>query len=538
MSNDPYTNVSTLTHPQTVKAAKGQKKNAAGGFVFKVTPATQFNRFLTLGTEGGTFYVGQDELTADTTKRVRKYIESDGLAAVATIVEVSTSGRAPKPNPAIFALAMAAGVGDDETRKAALAAIPLVCRTGTHLFLFAKYVKQFRGWGRGLRDGVAAWYERKDADKLAYQMVKYQNREGYTHRDILRLAHPQATSAQHAGLYNWVNGRTVDDKTDLPGVIYAHTLAHQEGVKVSKVVKDNPALSWEMLPSEALNDPKVWKALLKNGIPMTALIRQLPRLTRLGLCEPLSATLPLIVAQLTSQEALTKARIHPVNVLVALRTYASGRSVQGTSTWTPVGQIVDALDKAFYASFGNVTPTGKRTLLALDVSGSMESPVSGLPLSCRELSAALALVTASVEPSYGIVGFTAGSGGYWNSSAVLTPLKITPRQRLDDAIRAVANLPFGGTDCSLPMVWALENRVEIDTFVVYTDNETYAGKAHPHEALAAYRKATGIDARLIVVALSATRFSIADPNDPGMLDISGADSSLPQIISDFSAGLI
>jgi len=47
----------------------------------------------------------------------------------------------------------------------------------------------------------------------------------------------------------------------------------------------------------------------------------------------------------------------------------------------------------------------------------------------------------------------------------------------------VSNLPFGRTDCALPMVWALRKGLEIDHFCVYTDNETWAGTIHPHQAL-------------------------------------------------------
>ena len=79
--------------------------------------------------------------------------------------------------------------------------------------------------------------------------------------------------------------------------------------------------------------------------------------------------------------------------------------------------------------------------------------------------------------------------------------------------------------------------LEVDTFVVYTDNETYAGRIHPHQALQQYRRETGIDARLVVVGMTATAFSIADPSDPGMLDVAGFDSAVPNLIGDFSRGL-
>ena len=51
----------------------------------------------------------------------------------------------------------------------------------------------------------------------------------------------------------------------------------------------------------------------------------------------------------------------------------------------------------------------------------------------------------------------------------------------------------------------------------------WAGKVHPHKALRAYRERTGIPAKLVVVGMTATGFSIADPDDGGMLDIAGFD---------------
>ena len=42
-----------------------------------------------------------------------------------------------------------------------------------HLFHFAEYVEGFRGWGRGLREAIGAWYNGMPADSPAYQAVKY-----------------------------------------------------------------------------------------------------------------------------------------------------------------------------------------------------------------------------------------------------------------------------------------------------------------------------------------------------------------------------
>jgi 60 kDa SS-A/Ro ribonucleoprotein len=278
-------------------------------------------------------------------------------------------------------------------------------------------------------------------------------------------------------------------------------------------------------------------AMLESGMPLMAMTRNLGNMTRIGVIKPGSEGEEHILYALKSQEKIRKSRVHPIAFLTALRTYASGGGWRSQNTWAPAPRVIDALDGAFYLAFGNIEPTGKRFLLALDVSGSMGSgDVGGVPnLTPRDASAAMALVTAATEPAYSVVGFTKGnSPTKWRGyGAALTPLGISAKQRLDDAIRVVADLPFGGTDCSLPMVYAKEQNLEVDAFVVYTDSETWAGKIHPDEALRQYRRASGIPAKLVVVGMLSNGFTIANPNDAGMLDVVGFDTATPQVMSEF-----
>jgi 60 kDa SS-A/Ro ribonucleoprotein len=66
-----------------------------------------------------------------------------------------------------------------------------------------------------------------------------------------------------------------------------------------------------------------------------------------------------------------------------------------------------------------------------------------------------------------------------------------------------------------------------------TDNETWAGAVHPVQALRQYRERTGIAAKLVVVGMVSNGFSIAEPNDAGMLDVVGFDAAAPAVIADF-----
>jgi 60 kDa SS-A/Ro ribonucleoprotein len=106
--------------------------------------------------------------------------------------------------------------------------------------------------------------------------------------------------------------------------------------------------------------------------------------------------------------------------------------------------------------------------------------------------------------------------------------------RLDQVVRNIQRTDFGRTDCAQPMVEALRRGWEVDVFEVYTDNETYAGSIHPSQALKRYRRETGIDAKLIVVGMTSTGFSIADPADGGMMDVVGFDDNAPALMADFA----
>lgn len=512
-------------------------KNSAGGFTFQIDDFGRLERFLILGSEGGTYYAAERNLTKDNLKSVERAIVSDGLRVVQTVVDISHSGRAPKNDPALLVLAMCAGSKDDAVRHAALVALPKVARIGTHLFHFVDYVQVYRGWGRAMRRAIGNWYIERPVEDLINQVVKYRQRDGWSHRDLLRLSHPKVTDDQRRAVFQWV---THPDKVEIVPDALAGAIQLMEATNASEAVPliREYRLPRECVPTELLNELSVWEALLED-MPMTAMIRNLGKMTQIGLLKPLSAAATRVCEKLANAEAIQRARVHPMAVLLAMKTYAQGHGERGKLAWSPVGNVTDALDGAFYKAFKNVVPTGKRQLLALDVSGSMGSPIMGTSLTCREAAAAMALILASVETNSHIVGFHSsnGRGMGWGSRSQdlngITPLDISPRQRLDTVVRYMSGLPFGGTDCALPMLYASQKGLDVDVFTVITDNETWAGAIQPVQALQRYRAERKIPAKAVVMGMTATQFSIADPNDPGMFDVVGFDAAVPQVISDF-----
>ncbi len=543
MAKNPYISfIQRTVRPPQSEPLPGQVPNSAGGYSYELDLWGKLNRFLILGSEGGSYYATERALTQENAKTLTECLNADGVRTVQVIVEVSESGRAPKNTPAIFALALATTAPEIEARQAAVAAIPKVCRTGTHLFQFAQMVNTMRGWGRALRRGIAEWYTEQDTERVAYQMVKYRQRDGWTHRDLLRLAHPKPTSTTQDALFKWVTAEAADAK---PGFavaaapepedealrkVWAFEQA-QRATDVDTIVRliNDYALVREAIPTQFLNETAVWDALLQN-MPMTAMIRNLGNMSKHGLLVPLSDAEKLVVARLTDAERLTKARVHPIAVLSAMRTYRSGRGFRGSGTWKAAPRVLDALDTAFELAFGAVQPANKRTMLALDVSGSMTlGSIAGVPnLTPREGAAAMAMVAARTEPEYTVTAF----------SHELVPVDIHAKMSIDSVVNTTSAIPMGGTDCALPMLYATEHGLDVDTFIIYTDSETWFGNVHPAQALREYRDARGIPAKLIVVGMVASRYTIADPNDAGMLDVVGFDTAAPNLMNAFSRGEI
>lgn len=526
------------TTPAHEQATPDQVRSNQGGFTFQIDDMERAKRFLILGSESS-FYQSGGKMSLENAESLARLAKSDRAAELINlIVDVSVSGRAPKQSPGLFALAVVINQTEDTAVKAyGYSKLSEVARTASTLFEFTGYLSQFQGLGgMGFQKAVGRWYNDRDLDSLAYQMVKYRNRDGYDHARLLRLSKRVKSNdrPELAPLLDWALGKKVAYGT-LPRVVQGFERAKDAVPSNLPHVIRNYGLSWEMLPTEALNDRKVWDALLEGNVPLGALIRQLPRLTNLGIISQLGGRTAEIEDRLRDTEALKKARIHPLQALNAMRTYGRGGGM--SQTWTPVHRIVDALEDSFYLSFDTVEPTGKTHMLALDISGSMVQPVNGMQnITAREASACMAMVTARAEREYCMVGFadSGNSRGWFSRDTYLAQLDITRKMRLNDVVREIQRLPYGGTDISLPMEEAIKQRLDIDAFVVYTDNELGLGKRHPFQALAAYRREMNKpDAKLITVAMTANNFTVADPSDPGMLDIAGFDTAAPSLMAEF-----
>lgn len=667
--------------PQTCKLDINQVLNDAGGYVWKLSTLEHVNRYLVLGgaKDMGNYYKQSSDVNLECALSVLKMIRdpdaSQFVQLCALLKAVSVGGRAPKQEPVLLSLAAAIVFAKNPAEKQiAFETMKDCVRIPTHMFMLAGFVRDLsmskpenkgKGWGAGFRKAISHYYTSRNGRDLAFQMTKYQNREGWTHADIIRMIHVDPTTLADDGarlmfeyvmmknarkakvpsektlatlkasgkrilpnpfkaltkeeflaklnsietppiptqktLAQFATQQTVavtataataakslvggfvaavtsvmpsaakpapapaptpvvaavadsdDDEegggagkkqqhqqlTQLQQV--AHLLKHLHAVHEAGESKNVPLacalirsgrLVREHIPTSLFASREIWATLLET-MPLEALLRNLGKMTQNGVA---GDKYKEIVARMTDQTAILKARIHPIKVLVASKVYKNGHGDLGSLSWVPNSFIANAFTQLFRLSYGTITPTGQSIMVAVDVSGSMSSAVLGSNvLTCRDASIAMALLYLETEKNVSIVGFSAG---LTDMSGPSSRNQLRRGMTIDEGLAATNGMAFSSTDCVLPIHHAIKHNLKFDAFIVLTDNETYAPNEHPQSALVRYRQMMGTDTKLIVIGMTGNCFTIVDPTDRRTLNLAGFDTSTPEIASMFLRGEI
>lgn len=528
--------------PPSQPLTPAQVRNPAGGYSWKVDKWVQLDRWLTLGSMGGTFYVGEVDLTKENVQSVRDCIAEDPHRVAAETILSLGNHTAAKPDTALYTLALLlkTSTNVDARRSAAIAISGManVRLTGYQILRLADFVQSLGGWGRLTKQAFANWFNSKSPRDLAYQAVKYQQREGWKMADLLRLCHPYPVNDIYNAIFKWVvDGEYKDFQRIVPELdpIWGYR-ALRETMEGNKPNVDNRSFAAtirqfrtprEAVPTEMLSDAIIWEALL-DDMPMVATIRNLATLTRLEVLKPYSPRMVEVAATLGDAKTVLRSHVHPIQILSALTTYSAGKGVRGKHTWQPQHQIEDALNAAFYHAFGNVVTSGKKILLGIDVSGSMQGQnVNGIPnLPAHKAAAAMGLVLMNTEPLVLTITFDTDARMF----------DMSPRQRIDDVFAKLNKIRGGGTDMAQTVQYALDHHLDVDAFVILTDNMSWAGGRHTMDVLNDYRHSVGHPVKLVSVQMTADAYTNADPGDPDVLECVGFNTTTPLVISNFLRG--
>ncbi len=516
--------------------------NSCGKEVYKVSDVNFLKRFLILGCENGTYYIGKNDLTFKNLSCIERLITSSDPSVIVNVAREYMS-KVYKKDYILYVLARCCASSIMNLRESAYELASEICKIPTHLFMFIEYCeacnKLFNGstgWNRIHKKMITDWYLDKNIMKLVYLVTKYKNRNNWTHADVLKLTHITPPNSDFDCLFAYIiRGfpsliKKPHDDANIDLLTYINDYE-----ELKSYTKDNITQAIELIakhnfvrehvPTNLLNNADIWNALLKN-MPLIALMRNLNKITSIGVFDTYEGTLENIVNSLKNKDLIKNSKVHPLQILITLNTYSSGKGQKGALTWKPVEELVDALNIAFKLSFVNVIPTNKRILIGLDISGSMTGhSVCGInSMTSSEISVAMCMILCGIEPNCDIMGF----------SDTFKKIDISAGMSLQSNLATIYNNTFGSTDISIPFRWSLENNKEYDAFIIFTDCETNTNKIKPSVALQNYRKEMNLpNSKLIVVAMASNNFTIADPDDFGMLDIGGFDAETPTIIRDF-----
>lgn len=374
-------------------------------------------------------------------------------------------------------------------------------RNSSHFLLFAKIVNMRRGWGSGLRKAVNAFYTHVPEDKLLFDILKYQQRWGISHKDVLFKAHPTL----NATVFNTIMGNPVDN--DFVNTV-RFLLSGKATEKDVEHAFTHYRLSHEMINTSTLT-PEVWKILAKHkAIPLHAVLWNLGRFTRAGLFrnkEFRNEILRVI-------ESGTK-HMNPFDYFKAHAAYINGSGTR--MSWEPVEQIEEALLNAFLHSVANETfeYTGN-VVFALDMSASMTWAESAFPHTNGSTAAAVALFTLlKTTPNAQVVEFTGEAA----------PSALNRVMNLAQVI-GYARLANGGrTDHSSVIRYLIQHNVNADVLVYLTDNVQTDGN-NMSDMLKWYESKLGHSLKVINIAMTPMEYSAVFKEDGDVLELSGFDN--------------
>ncbi|XP_076114673.1 RNA-binding protein RO60-like [Mytilus galloprovincialis] len=531
--------------------------------VFEVSDIEKLKRFLCLGTELAYYKANSQhrKFSRSEVQAIDRLIqENKGHEVVECIRKISLQGRACKQNPALYALAVCARSNDENTKHNAYRVLNDVCRIPTHLFQFIKYCEEMNGhetgWGRAQRQAVSKWYKQfvevgsnghKTPLKLAYLVTKFRRRYKWSHKDVIRLAHVRSKNKAVRITLQYALGKPLevaDSKESLEVTEFLSAVKEAKRCSVKQMKEDEGRLceyiacyqlSWEHVPNQFLKySVKVWNVLFRT-MPMTAMIRNLGKMSSFGMHTGEPATdfwVQHVVDRLDDDIQLARARIHPLTLLIALNHYELGLQRNQRIKWHPNPRIIAALQNAFIRSTRLIQPEGRKYLMAVSVGENMQKSICGSTITAAVAASAMVYSTVQTEDVEVILftnriedAFTATISREDNLQTIKEKIFQIPRETGSDYIKQ---------DLSVPFIWAASRKKKFDAIMVFTDSITSCGFIHPAEALKQYTQYMTIpDYRFVVVAMTSDKYSVAAPDSVHNLDVVGFDTMTPGIIMDF-----
>jgi 60 kDa SS-A/Ro ribonucleoprotein len=430
----------TLFQTFAGKLTQADTVNEAGGKAFAFTPRHALAQYAVTGCLNGTFYA-----TAETQlERVLELASAAGPDFTAKVAVYARERGHMKDMPALLCAALS--VLDAEKLKAVF---PRVCDDGKMLRNFVQIVRSGvvgrKSLGSVPKKLVQHWLESRTDEQIFRASVG----QSPSLADVVKMVHPRPATPQRAALYGWLLDRK-HDAAVLPDCVKSF-----EAFKRGET-RDVPEVPFQMLTALTLGRTE-WTEIARRA-PWQMTRMNLNTFARHGVFEDRAVT-RLVAERLRDASNVRRARVFPYQLMVA---YSQADAS------VPAG-VREALQDAMEIALEKVPQIEGRVVVCPDVSGSMQSPATGVR---KGSTSAVRCIDVAALVAAALVRKNAGAEVLPFSDDVV-PVRLNPRDSVMTTAKALASLPSGGTNCSAPLRDLNRRNARADLVVMVSDNMSW-----------------------------------------------------------------
>jgi 60 kDa SS-A/Ro ribonucleoprotein len=473
---------------------------------YALTPKHALAQYAATGCLSATFYAGASEQLA----KVLELCEKVEPVFVAKTAVYARERGLMKDMPALLLAVLAA----KDVRLLA-AVFARVVDNGKMLRNFVQIVRSGaagrKSFGSAPKRLVREWFDARDEASVFRASVGQQP----SFADILKMVHPKPRNAEREALYGYLLGRAFDVES-LPEVVrrFEAFKAGERG--------EVPDVPFQMLTALTLGTAE-WTAIARRA-PWQMTRMNLNTFARHGVFEQ-PGLAELVARRLADPEQVKKARVFPYQLMVAY-----------TTTDERVPEVVrNALQDALEVAIENVPRVEGKTYICADVSGSMQSPVTGYrkgattAVRCVDVAALVAAAFVRRNPSARVIPFEHD----------VVALRLNPRDSVLTNAQKLASVGGGGTNCSAPLRLLNEHKVEGDLVVYVSDNESWvdasAGRGTATMREWAAFKRRNPRARMVCIDVQPYG-TVQAAEQEDVLNVGGFSDQVFELVADFAAG--
>ncbi|XP_054273310.1 RNA-binding protein RO60 [Macrosteles quadrilineatus] len=529
----------------------------------------RFKRYLHYGSEQPIYKPGDrfhhKSYTEENIPSLKKLIEEDEPEKlIDTMVKVKTDGTSLWPDAIIFAYAYCVCSNKVVLQNAAYKVIRKVCRSPNDITLFVKFYRELRGskgGGNGFKKAIASWYLVWMPFDLADILFKQKRYHGWTHLDVLRLAHVKPVTIEQTVLLKYaIKGakRTTEQYKDSDNEQVKELLEYMNSVESFRRVSDPEEAAKrvgrelhniERVPSGLLKYQEVWNQLIPN-MDVRTLLENLQRISIHGFLKGNNITVMSVMDVFNNMRKAEEFKGHPVRVYIELMTYEKAAKYCldiASKMGHPISKITPARKPpkinlmiknalmTFYLTLHKFQkPTNLRYFVAVDVRSKMTTDRCHgcMHLTPLEAAAAVCLSLTRVESESNItIGtFSEEKGDIdvhsFTKDSEIAKFETTFSEKSETA---------GPASVVAAIHWADVKKKPYDVFIILSNYTVLTSGTRV--AIQKYRTDMNLpNAKVVTCSLTGNLRTHKDVEGQNMLCVIGFDEHVPRLIEAFAKG--